>query len=93
MSDYCYGLVTMEHIASQAEMMDRMLGRVGVDPNHATRVEDGMDWYEARTRCLDCQSIAICKAWLAGEPSNGNPEPPEFCPNASFFRDCHTDGN
>ncbi|MGI9422925.1 MAG: DUF6455 family protein [Hyphomicrobiaceae bacterium] len=93
MSDYCYDLVTMEHIVSQAETMDRMLERVGVDPNSATRVEDGMAWYEARMRCLDCQSIARCRAWLAGVSSGGNLEAPEFCPNASFFRDFNSDCN
>jgi len=93
MSDYCYSLAKMEHIVSQAESMDRMLERVGVDPTVAARVENGMALYEARTRCLECPSARRCKAWLADVSSDHHPKAPDFCPNELFFRYCNPAGN
>ncbi|MGI9523433.1 MAG: DUF6455 family protein [Hyphomicrobiaceae bacterium] len=92
MSDYCYGLARMEHIVSQAELMDRMLERCGVDPTVAAQVENGMALYEARTRCLECPSVAQCKAWLTDVSFDPHPKTPDFCPNELFFRDCKPTG-
>jgi Family of unknown function (DUF6455) len=60
--------------------------RVGVDLAVAVRVDGGMAWYEARSRCISCCEEQQCHSWL--QRSEGLPALPEFCPNAEFFRYC-----
>jgi hypothetical protein len=40
----------------QAELMDRMMECLGVDPATAARLENGMAWYDARSQCIGCHS-------------------------------------
>jgi hypothetical protein len=78
----------LNRVLQQAELMDRMLERLGVDLFEAARLENGMAWYEARTQCIVCNSERKCQEWLkrtAAEPFMG---PPDFCHNAAFFRRC-----
>ncbi len=88
MSDFCYSRPMLDRIFRQAELMDRMMERVGVDPAAAARVDRGMAWYEARTRCIACCSDRQCRDWLACSETSAVLEPPEFCRNGEFFRRC-----
>ena len=88
MSDYCYSFPVFKRVLERAEMMDRMVKTVDVNPLVAARVENGMAWYEARTRCLECASGEQCRAWLANAPITEVSDVPDLCPNANFFREC-----
>jgi Family of unknown function (DUF6455) len=88
MSDFCYSSPMLDRILRQAELMDRMMERVGVIPAAAARVDRGMAWYEARTRCIACCSERPCRDWLTLSESQAVSAPPEFCHNAEFFRCC-----
>ena len=66
--------------------MDRMMERVGVRPAVAVRTDQGMAWYDARTKCIDCLQEHPCRRWL--ENTDATATPPDFCPNAHFFREC-----
>jgi hypothetical protein len=86
MSDFCYSRPMLDRVFQQAELMDRMMARVGVDPALAARVDSGMAWYEARTGCIACCHEPACRQWL--EKAAAVPAPPEFCANTEFFRSC-----
>ncbi len=86
MSDFCYSWPMLNRVFRQAELMDRMMGRVGVNPAVAARVAQGAAWYEARTKCISCCHEHECRNWL--ECSEGHPMPPDFCTDAEFFRSC-----
>ena len=88
MSDFCYSRPMLNRIIRQAELMDRMIERAGVDPAAAVRIDRGMGWYEARTRCIACCSERECRDWLARSKAEMSSKPPAFCPNAEFFRRC-----
>ncbi len=88
MSDYCYSFPIFNRVQTQAATMDRMVEKVGVDPLVAVRVENGMAWYEARTRCLECRSAERCTAWLDCTTHDGDADVPDFCPNNRFFQKC-----
>ena len=86
MSDFCHSWPMFNRIFRQAELIDRMMGCVGVNSAVAARVDQGAAWYEARTNCISCCHEHVCRNWL--ECSEGLPMPPDFCPNAEFFRSC-----
>jgi hypothetical protein len=46
MSDFCYRAPMLQRVLRQAEQMDRMLQRVGVDRVRAVRMDKGMAWYD-----------------------------------------------
>jgi Family of unknown function (DUF6455) len=50
------------------------------------RIDRGMAWYEARSRCIACADQQKCRSWLARSRTGKSYSPPEFCPNAAFFR-------
>ena len=54
MSDLCFSWPMLNHVLSQAELMDQMMSRLGVNPAVAARIDRGAAFYEARTRCIDC---------------------------------------
>ncbi len=87
-SDFCYSRPMLNRIIRQAELMDRMMERVGVIPAAAACIDRGMAWYEARTRCIACCSERECRDWLARSEAETSSEAPEFCHNADFFRRC-----
>lgn len=65
------------------ELMVRMMDRMAVNWTMAARIDGGLAWYAARTKCIFCLHEAECRSWLE------DPEAlPEFCSNAKFFRDC-----
>ena len=86
MSDSCYSWPIFNRVFRQAELMDRMMERVGARPAVAVRIDHGMAWYDARTKCIDCLAEQECRRWL--ENTDASARPPDFCPNAQFFRQC-----
>jgi hypothetical protein len=86
MSDLLFCRPMLQRILRQSELMDRMLAHVGVDPAAAMRIDRGMAWYEARSRCIACNRDRDCRDWLRS--ADGPAEPAEFSPNARFFSLC-----
>src|SRR5262245_11727400 len=87
MSDFCYSRPMLERIVRHAELMDSIMERLGIDPAVAARLDRGMAWYEARTRCLACCDERQCRHWL--EQADPAPTaPPRSCANVEFFRRC-----
>lgn len=76
----------LDRNSRQPELMQRMMDRLGVNQALATRVDGGMAWAEARTKCVFCRNEQGCRAWLEG--SEGAPMPQGLCPNIGFFRWC-----
>lgn len=87
MSDFCYSWPVFNRISRRVELMDRMMERVGATPAVAVRIDQGMAWYGARAKCIDCAQERECRSWL--ENSDGTGTSPDFCPNAQFFRQCN----
>ncbi len=88
MGDFCYDFPILKRVLAQAEHMDRVMDKIGVNPVIAIRADGGGAWYEARTRCIDCTSDSKCRAWLDARRSEGPLDAPEFCPNREFFDAC-----
>ena len=88
MSDFCYSSPMLDRVFRQAELMDRMMERVGVNPAAAARVDRGTAWYEARTSCIACCSERQCRDWLTLSETQAVSAPPEFCHNGAFFHRC-----
>lgn len=86
MGDFCYGWQIFSRVFRQAELMDRMMKRIGVRRAVAVRVDQGMAWYDARTKCIDCLADRQCRGWL--ENTDETAIPHDFCPNAQFFQRC-----
>jgi len=87
MSDFSHGRPMLDRIFRHAELMDRVMERLGIDPSVAARLDRGMAWYEARTRCLACRDERQCWLWL--EQTDPVPTaPPLPCATAEFFRRC-----
>ena len=86
MGDFCFSRPMLDRIFRQAELMDRMIERVGAKPAAIARVDRGMAWYEARTKCIDCRHEQACRDWLERSPAS--PAQPDFCANAELFRSC-----
>jgi hypothetical protein len=84
MSDFCYSRPMLERVLRQAELMDRMTERLGMDRAALARIDQGMAWYEARSRCIACCRETVCRQWL--ETARAPAAPPDFCANAGFFR-------
>ena len=68
------------------DLMERMMQRLSVSPLAAARVEGGMAWCEARTKCIFCRRENDCARWLEGPEGAGDPR--QFCPNVEFFQQC-----
>jgi hypothetical protein len=86
MSDHSYGRPMVDRVIRHAELMDRMMERLGVDAAAAARVEMGMAFHKARTRCIGCCRERQCRDWLARSESGAPREPPQFCSDGEFFR-------
>jgi hypothetical protein len=67
-------------------LMEQMMQRMNVDLSAASRVDGGMAWCEARTKCIFCRCKSECVYWLGGLEDAGDPR--KFCPNVEFFRHC-----
>ena len=65
------------------ELMVRMMDRMAVNWKMAARIDGGLAWYAARTKCIFCRHEAECRSWI------GDPDAmPAFCPNVKFFGRC-----
>ena len=89
MGDFCYPRPMLDHVLAQADLMDRMIERVAVNPAVVARLDRGMTWYAARTRCIECRHARECRAWV-DDGAHGT-APPEFCPNAALFQSCQSE--
>jgi hypothetical protein len=68
------------------ELMDAMMSRFGVDLITAIDVDNGNAFVQARSKCRSCCHESECRAWLNADETRFLP--PDFCPNACFFRRC-----
>jgi len=78
----------LEQVRRHQKLMDRMMVTSGVDMYSAARVDGGLAFFEASTKCRLCRHEASCVLWL--EAAEGLESPPDFCPNAGFFKKCRT---
>jgi hypothetical protein len=90
MSDRGYDRPMLDRVFRHAELMDRMMERVGIDAAAAARLEKGVALYKARTRCIGCCRERQCSDRLARSDSDASGAPPEFCSDAEFFRRLRT---
>ena len=86
MSDFHHDWPVYNRVFRQAELLDRMLARMGASPSIVVRRDSGMAWCEARTRCINCVHEHQCRAWMETDETTGTE--PEFCPNMQFFLEC-----
>ena len=70
----------------RAELTDRMINELGVDPIVAARLDKGEAYCEAFAICLPCPAARVCRNWMTAE--GHHEQPPDFCPNAGFFGRC-----
>ena len=70
----------------RAELTDRMIGELRVDPIVAARLDKGDAYREACTNCLTCSGASECRNWL--DAPERLPLPPDFCPNTRYFERC-----
>ena len=72
-------------VLRRQELMDDMMERCGVNVLDVIRRHRGQSFVDARAKCRLCSCVKICREWLlAGDGEL--PVPPDFCPNARFFR-------
>ena len=76
----------LEQARRRQKLMDRMMVTGGVDIYAAGGVDGGLAFLEASTKCRLCQHEGVCILWL--ERAEGLKSPPDFCPNARFFKAC-----
>jgi len=76
----------LEQVRRRQKLMDRMMVTGGVDMYGAASVDGGLAFLEASTKCRLCKHEDACVLWL--EAAEGPETPPDFCPNARFFRKC-----
>jgi hypothetical protein len=74
-------------VLRRQELMDDMMERCGVDLLDVIRKDRGQSLVEARSRCRWCACVGTCRDWLLA-PDGDVSSPPDFCPNADFFRTC-----
>ena len=75
----------LKHVRRRQELMDSVMQKSGVDVLTAVRADNGQAFFEARAKCRDCLHESDCRSWWLSEAL---PLPPNFCPNANFFRAC-----
>ncbi len=81
-----YGWSILDRNSPHPELMQRMMQRMAVNAVTAMRIDGGMAWSEARTKCIFCRHEEECRHWLDGSEVPG--EPPDFCPIVEFFGWC-----
>jgi Family of unknown function (DUF6455) len=90
-SDFCLGRPMLDRVLRQAELMDRVMEQLGIDPVVAARVDRGLGFYEARSRCIACSRERECREGLQSPAREAGPA--SFCPNAAFLRTCARKSN
>jgi Family of unknown function (DUF6455) len=74
----------LKQIRRRQELMDSVMEKCGVDVLKAVRAANGDGFFAARGKCRDCVREEDCRNWWL----NASELPPNFCPNADFFRAC-----
>jgi hypothetical protein len=85
MNIFSYRSSILDRNSPHPELMERMMARIAVKSITAARVDGGMAWYEARTKCIFCRHEQECRDWLQGSQGSSSPK---FCPNLELFRRC-----
>jgi hypothetical protein len=67
----------------RAVRMYEMLRRFNVDVKALAKLDEGRTFLAARQRCLNCEGVGECLAWLDGRRSGEDAS--EFCSNADLF--------
>jgi hypothetical protein len=75
----------LEQVLRRQGLMDHMMQTSGVDAYTAAHIDGGLAFFEARAKCRFCPDEEACRLWLASDELRS---PPDFCPNARFFRTC-----
>ena len=70
----------------RADLANRMIEALNVDPIIAVRIDKGDAYRDACTICLTCSAAPACRNWL--NDSEHPALPPDFCPNAQYFATC-----
>ena len=65
------------------DLMERMMQHMNVSPLAAARVDGGMAWCEARTKCIFCRRENECARWH--EHPEGNIRFPPILPERRVF--------
>ena len=68
------------------EPMSRMMEKSHANRAEAARVDGGLAWLEACTKCIFCHRVEECRNWLEGSETRVTPR--DFCGNSEFFRSC-----
>ena len=72
-----------QQVVHRQKLMLRMMEAMGVNVPDAMRMDGGLAFLEAQSKCRFCGNEDSCQDWLdSGEQARRNPE---FCPNAKFF--------
>src|SRR6266545_3972737 len=79
----------LNRVRRRQALMDSMMEKCGVDVLKAVRAEKGDAFFAARAKCRDCAHEDDCRDWLKMEMPDSLP--PNFCPNADYFRMCKRD--
>jgi hypothetical protein len=77
----------LKQILRRQELMDSVMQTSGVDVLTAIRADNGQAFFEARAKCRVCLHERDCRNWWL-ESCEALRQPPNFCPNANFFRAC-----
>ena len=77
----------LKEVLRRQELMDSVMQKSGVDVLTAIRADNGQAFFEARTKCRVCPHERDCRNWWL-ESCETLRLPPNFCPNANFFRAC-----
>jgi Family of unknown function (DUF6455) len=77
---------TREEVLRRRHLMRRMMQLCEVDTATAACIDGGLAFHIAETKCRFCLQEAACRLWL--DSDEGPRVPPDFCPNAGFFRLC-----
>lgn len=70
----------------RAELLDRMIDVLALDPLKAVSLDGGQAYFDARTRCLACFRAPECREMIELEPRRAGP--PAFCLNEAYFSRC-----
>lgn len=77
----------LDTVLCHQALMEGMIKTSGADAYTVARVDGGLAFFEASTKCRFCLHEEACRLWLASDELR---PAPDFCPNAGFFRSCRS---
>lgn len=80
------GWPLLEQVRRRQQLMDRMMLTTGVNMSRVVSIDGGLAFLEASSKCRLCPDEPACVHWLEG--AEALETPPDFCPNAKFFKTC-----